>query len=45
MRVVKWTDHDNNKEKTKAIMIVDGKVLDPYGFLIIKKGAAPADES
>ena len=45
MRVVKWSDHDNNKEKTKAIMIVDGKVLDPYGFLIIKKGAAPADES
>ena len=39
MRVVKWSDHDNNKEKTKAIMIVDGKVLDPCGFLIIKKGA------
>ena len=39
MRVVKWSDHDNNKEKTKAIMIVDGKVLDPNGFLIIKKGA------
>ena len=45
MKVVKWSDHDNNKEKTKAIMIADGKVLDPYGFLIIKKGAAPADES
>ena len=39
MTVVKWSDHDNNKEKTKAIMIVDGKVLDPAGFLIIKKGA------
>lgn len=39
MTVVKWTDHDNNKEKTKAIMIADGKVLDPNGFLIIKKGA------
>ena len=39
MRVVKWSDHDNNKEKTKAIMIVDGKILDPNGFLIIKKGA------
>lgn len=38
MRVVKWTDNDNNKEKTKAIMIADGKVLDPYGFLIVKKG-------
>lgn len=39
MNIVKWTDHDNNKEKTKAIMILDGHVLDPNGFLIIKKGA------
>lgn len=45
MKVVKWSDHDNNKEKTKAIMIADGKVLDPYGFLIIKKGAAEPAES
>ena len=39
MTVVKWTDHDNNKEKIKATMILDGKVLDPNGFLIIKKGS------
>ena len=39
MTVVKWTDHDNNKEKIKATMIVDGKVLDPNGFIIIKKGS------
>lgn len=45
MRIVRWSDHDNNKEKIKAIMIVDGKVLDPYGFLIIKKGGSSADES
>lgn len=45
MKVVKWSDHDNNKEKTKAIMIADGKVLDPNGFLIIKKGAAEPAES
>lgn len=45
MRVVRWSDHDGNKEKIKAIMIVDGKVLDPYGFLIIKKGAAAPVES
>lgn len=38
--VVKWTDHDNNKLKNKAIMIVDGKLVDPNGVLIIKKGAA-----
>lgn len=38
--VVKWTDHDNNKVKNKAIMIVDGKLVDANGVLIIKKGAA-----
>jgi HK97 family phage major capsid protein len=40
MTVVKWTDHDNNKEKNKALIICDGKLLDPNGVLIIKKGAA-----
>lgn len=39
MSTVKWVDHDTNKVKNKVIMIVDGKVLDPNGFLIIKKGA------
>lgn len=38
--VVKWTDHDSNKIKNKAIMIVDGKLIDANGVLIIKKGAA-----
>ena len=37
--VVKWTDNDNNKLKNKAIMIVDGKLVDANGVLIIKKGA------
>jgi len=37
--VVKWTDHDTNKIKNKAIMIVDGKLVDANGVLIIKKGA------
>ena len=37
--VVKWTDHDNNKLKNKAIMIVDGKLIDANGVLIIKKVA------
>ena len=40
MTVVKWTDHDDNKVKNKAIIIVDGKLLDANGVLIIKKGAA-----
>lgn len=40
MVLVKWTDHDNNKIKNKAIMICDGKLVDANGVLIIKKGAA-----
>ena len=39
MNVVKWTDHDTNELKNKAQMIVDGKLIDPNGVLIIKKGA------
>jgi len=38
MRVVKWFDHDKNEYVNKAILIVDGKVIDPHGILIIKKG-------
>lgn len=38
MTVVKWTDHDTNEVKTKAIMICDGKLVDPNGVLLIKKG-------
>ena len=37
MTVVKWTDHDNNELKNKAILIADGKLINPYGVLIIKK--------
>lgn len=33
----KWVDHDTNKVKNKCLMYADGKVIDPYGFLIIKK--------
>lgn len=37
MRTVKWIDENTNKVYNKVIMICDGKVLDPNGFLIIKK--------
>lgn len=40
MRVVKWEDHDNNEIKNKCILICDGKLLDPNGVIIIKKGNA-----
>lgn len=38
MQTVKWVDHDNNEIKNKVIMIADGKLIDPHGVLIIKKG-------
>jgi HK97 family phage major capsid protein len=38
MRMVHWTDHDTNQLKNKCIMILDGKVIDPHGILLIKKG-------
>lgn len=37
MQSVKWVDHDNNKVKYKSLMVADGKVLDPYGIVLIKK--------
>lgn len=37
MQVVKWVDHDNNELKNKAILVCDGKLIDPNGALIIKK--------
>ena len=40
MSTVRWIDHDSNQEKTKALMAVDGRVLDPYGFILIKKKAS-----
>lgn len=39
MRTVKWEDHDTNEVKNKLVLIVDGKLIDPYGVLIIKKKA------
>lgn len=42
MSVVKWTDHDTNEIKNKVIMVVDGKLLDANGVLIITKGSATA---
>ncbi|MCL2248669.1 MAG: phage major capsid protein [Oscillospiraceae bacterium] len=38
MRMVHWLDHNDNKVKNKAIMVADGKVIDPHGILLIKKG-------
>lgn len=38
MRTFRWLDHDTNQYVDKALLIADGKILDPKGVLIIKKG-------
>lgn len=40
MSIVRWIDHDSNKEKMKSLLACDGKILDPYGFILIKKKAS-----
>lgn len=45
MTTVKWVDNDNNELKNKCIMALDGKLIDPNGVLIIKKGESAAKET
>jgi len=39
MTMFRYLDHDTNQWVDKAIMIMDGKLLDPNGVVIVKKGA------
>ena len=39
MTMYRWMDHDKNEWVDKAILIADGKILDPHGVIIVKKGA------
>lgn len=39
MTAARWKDEDTNTIKNKLILIGDGKLIDPYGVLIIKKGS------
>ena len=39
MAMYRWLDHDTNQWVDKAILINDGKLIDPAGVLLIKKGA------
>lgn len=39
MMMFRYFDHDTNEWVDKAILINDGKLIDPYGVVIIKKGA------
>lgn len=36
LRTIKWVDNDTSELRNKLEMICDGKLLDPYGVLIIK---------
>lgn len=40
MRVVNWNDEDANLHKHKAQTVVDGKILRPWGTLILTKAEA-----
>lgn len=42
MQTVRWVDNDTNEIKNKVILIADGKLIDPNGVVIVKKGAASA---
>ncbi|WP_298578869.1 phage major capsid protein [uncultured Olegusella sp.] len=37
MRADNWEDLDHNLFKTRHILIADGKVLDPYGMMLVSK--------
>jgi HK97 family phage major capsid protein len=42
MHTVKWVDNDTNEVKNKIVLVCDGKLIDPNGVIIIKKGGASA---
>ena len=39
LAMYRWLDHDINQYVDKALLIADGKILDPNGVIIVKKGA------
>ena len=39
LALFRYVDHDTNQWVDKAIMIADGKLLDPHGVIIVRKGA------
>lgn len=44
MTTKRWVDDDKNAIMNKVIMICDGKLIDPYGVLVIKKGGTAATD-
>ncbi len=39
IKTVKWVDNDTNEVKNKVTLVCDGKLVDPNGVIIVKKGA------
>jgi HK97 family phage major capsid protein len=44
MTMFRYFDHDTNEWVDKAILIADGKLLDPNGVIIVKKAATPEED-
>lgn len=44
LAMFRYLDHDTNQYVDKAIMIADGKLLDPHGVVIVRKGAEGAED-
>ena len=40
LTTLSWDDHDNNLHKTKVSMACDGRVTNPFGWLLLKKKAS-----
>lgn len=40
LSTVQWVDHETNQNKIKSLVAMDGKVLNPYGFMLLKKKAS-----
>lgn len=39
MQMYRWLDNDKNQWVDKTLLIADGKLIDPNGVIIVKKGA------
>jgi hypothetical protein len=38
LSTVSWDDHETNTHKTKVLTAMDGRVSNPFGWVILKKG-------
>ena len=38
LNTVSWDDHETNTHKTKMLLAADGRVANPFGWLLLRKG-------